>query len=140
MNLLEAAVAAALVAILGVAALGASASALHAAGGNPVRDALRAAARNELRMALDVLKYQGATLVSRSATTALPLPSATTVPVRLDLAVIGAPDGSTRAVVTATALASGERVTLAATLAARAPLPGSTVIVPALAPAPTGAP
>lgn len=139
MTLIEALVAVALVAVLGVAALGAAGTAVHAATGDPVRDALAQRAGVELGIALDVLKYQGATLTPRSIATSLPLPSGTSVPAHLSIAIASDATGTT-VTVTAGATQSGERAIVSGKLAARAPLPGTLEIAPQLVAAPTGAP
>jgi hypothetical protein len=140
-NLLEATVAAAIVATVTGATLGAAASATKAAGGNPVRDALQAAATREMRVALDVLKYQGASIVPRAVPTGVPLATGTPLPAQLSIAA--SPDSNGALDVTVTAAAedgSGQVARVTETLDARAPLPGSQTRTPALVPAPTGAP
>jgi hypothetical protein len=106
-----------------------------------VRDALQAAAARELRVALDVLKYRDAAIAARAVATAVPLPIGTPLPAQLSIAVSPGPDGSTAVTVTAQdASGSGERASVAASLDARAPLPGAQASYPGLVPAPTGAP
>jgi hypothetical protein len=140
-NLLEATVAAAIVATVAGATLGAAANAAHAAAGDPVRDALQAVATREMRVALDVLKYRGATIAPRVAATGVPLATGTPLPAHLSIAVSPAPNGATIVTVTATADADAqESASLTESLDARAPLPGSQAVAPGLAPAPTGAP
>jgi hypothetical protein len=140
-NLLEATVATAIAATVTGATLGAVANAAHAAGGDPIRDALQAAATRETRVALDVLKYEGASIAPRAIATTLPLPSGTPVPVELSIAIAGGSNGATSVTVTASSLASGgERASVSESLDARSPLPGATAKAAGLAPAPTGAP
>jgi hypothetical protein len=140
-NLLEATVATAIVATVTGATLGAVANAAHAAGGDPVRDALQAAATREARTALDVLKYDGATVTPQSVATSIPMPAGTPLPAELSIGVALYANGSTSVTVTALAAGpSGERAAVTESLDARAPLPGSQTKAPGLAPAPTGAP
>jgi hypothetical protein len=139
--LLEATVATAIAATVTGATLGAVANAAHAAGGDPVHDALQTAATREARVALDVLKYAGANIVPRAIATAIPLPAGTPVPAEISIAIAAEPNGATSVTVTATSLASGgEKASVSESLDSRSPLPGATAKAPGLAPAPTGAP
>jgi hypothetical protein len=140
-NLLETAVATAIVATVTGATLGAVANATHAANGDPVRDALQAAATREVRVALDVLKYRGASIAPRAIATSVPLPIGTPFPAQISIAVSPDANGATAVTVTAIASAdSAERASVTESLDARAPLPGSQTSAAGLAPAPTGAP
>jgi len=99
--------------------------------------ALAQLAREQLRIARDILKYDGSRVVPDAIATTVPLPDGTALPVvvRLDAQAI---DGATLVTVTATA---GERTqSQTATVAARAPQPGSTILASGLVAAPTGAP
>jgi hypothetical protein len=140
-NLFEAAVATAIVATVAGATLGAVANATRAAGGDPVRDALQAAATREARVALDVLKYRGASILPRTVATAVPLAAGTPLPADLSIVTAAEPDGAASVTVAAAARdGSGKRASVTESLDARAPLPGARTTVPGLAPAPTGAP
>ena len=141
MNLLEATVATAIVATVTSATLGAAANAAHAVGGDQVRDALQSAATRETRVALDLLKYDGASVAPHAIATTLPLVAGTPVPAELSIAIAAESNGATSVTVTATSLASGgERASVTESLDSRSPLPGATAKAPGLAPAPTGAP
>jgi len=134
-------VATAIVAIVAGATLGAAANAAHAAAGNPIRDALTAAATHEVRVALDVLKYGDATITARTIATAIPMPAGTPLPANLSIAVAPAGNGATAVTVTAAdASGSGQRASVTESLDQRAPLPGTQAPLPGLVPAPTGAP
>jgi hypothetical protein len=140
-NLLEAAVATAIAATVTGATLGAVANAVHAAAGDPVRDALQSAATREARVALDVLKYDDASIAPRAIATALPLPAGTPLPAQLSISVVSKAHGVTNVTVVATAAAdAAETASVTVSLDTRSPLPGATALVPGLAPAPTGAP
>jgi hypothetical protein len=123
------------------ATLGAVADAAHAAGGDPVRDALQSATTREARVALDVLKYDGASIAPRAIATTIPLPAGTPVPAELSITIASEANGATSVTVTATSQANGgERASVTESLDSRSPLPGAQAKAPGLAPAPTGAP
>ena len=140
MNLLEATVATAIAATVTGATLGAVVNAAHAAAGDPVRDALQAAAARETRVALDVLKYDGASIAPRAIATTIPLPAGTPVPALLSITVASQPNGATTVTVTAALVAGAQRAAVTESLDSRSPLPGTRAQAPGLAPAPTGAP
>lgn len=123
------------------AALSAALGTLHSTSGWPVRDALQSAVRREMPIALDVVKYRGATIAPASVATTLPM--ATGSPLPADLSIVTSPLAHDAVRVSITAAAAGssrQHVTLTATLGERAPLPGAVVHAPGLVPAPTGAP
>lgn len=140
--LIEAIVATAIVAILLGAALSAIAAANAHFGPDPARAAMDAALQRELRAARNLLKYEGATLEPAAIATSLPLPSGSPLPATLSLQTAALPDGAVEVVVTVVA-ANGPatvRRSLSATFPPPVPVPGSTVVLPTLVPAPTGAP
>lgn len=140
-TLAETAVAVAIVAIVAGAAMGATISAVRGVAGDPVSEALQATASRELHVALDVLKYDDAAIAPNSIATSVPLPSGTPLPVQLSLKTAARIDGSLLVSVTASASdGSGKQTTLESVLFHRAVLPGSQIVAPGLAPAPTGAP
>ncbi|HEY1653664.1 MAG TPA: hypothetical protein VGF86_00965 [Candidatus Tumulicola sp.] len=139
-SLVEAAVAIAIVALLAGGAISAALGVLHAAAGLPIRDALQTAVRREMPIAFDVLKYRDAKIVPTSVATTLPMPAGSPLPAQLSVRVSRAGATSVRIAIDAVATETGERATLTAVLGERAPLPGSKVRAPGLAPAPTGAP
>lgn len=136
-TLVEAVVATGIFALAVGAALGVAAPAVRRLAPDAREAALRQLAQRELATARDLLKYDGTTLAPNTIATTVPLPGATPLAVTLSLGVhaIGGAN-----VVTITASADGSTATEAATIASRAPQPGSTIAPNALVPAPTGAP
>lgn len=122
------------------AVLDATILATHNAGIRSVREALENELRREMPVALDILKYQGGTLVPTAIATTLPMPAGTPLPARVSIAISPDPSGSFRVIISAEAGDPPQRSRLSATLGAQAPLPGTVVTAPGLAPAPTGAP
>lgn len=139
-TLIETAVAVGIVATIAGAWLSVTIFASHAAGNDPLRDALQTTVQRELDVALDVFKYQGAALTPASIATSVPMPAGSPVPIVLSLTVSSLPTGAVHIDVAAVTQDASERAELAANLTARAPLPGSIVHAPGTAPAPTGAP
>lgn len=118
-------------------ALAVAIPATHRLGPDPRTDALQRLADRELGVARDLLKYEGATIVPNAVATTVPLPDGTPEPASLSLSVRAGSDGTAVTVVASDAERSA---TASATVAARAPLPGSTVVPDGLVAAPTGAP
>lgn len=140
-TLFETTIAIGILATIAGATLGVSAMATHAAANAAVRSVMQDAAEREMRLALDVLKYQGGALAPVTLATALPLAGASPLPVRLSLSTSTTPGGATTVTVGLVATDdSAQRVTIDATLDRRAPLPGTVLHAPGLVPAPTGAP
>jgi type II secretory pathway pseudopilin PulG len=137
-TLVEAIVAAGIVATIAGATLGACAMASRAAGAGAAKAALQDALEGELTVARDVLKYQGATLAPATIATTLPLPAGTPLPAQLAVSTSALPGGGT--LITIAGSTSGVRLTLNAALDAQAVPPGARLHAPGLAPAPTGAP
>jgi hypothetical protein len=139
-TLAETAIAVAIAATVCAAVLAAAVSSLHAAVTLPVRSALRQALAREMHVALDVVKYQGASIPPLSLATALPMPAGTPLPAQLSVSTAKLANGAIIVTVTAAAAdGSGIRQSLSARLSRQAP-PGAQVVAPGLAPAPTGAP
>lgn len=138
--LVETAFAVAIAGLVAGAVLDATVLATRSAGMRPIRDALENEVRRELPVALDVLKYQGGTIVPAAIATTLPMPAGSPLAARVSIAVSPDPSGAISVTVTADAGNPAQRATLSATLGAQAPLPGSVVTAPGLVPAPTGAP
>jgi hypothetical protein len=140
-TLFETTIAIGILATVAGTTLGISAMAAHAAANAAMRGVMQDAAEREMRIALDVLKYQGGALAPVTIATSLPLAGASPMPVRISLSASTAPSGATSVTIAVAATNdSTQRVTLAATLDRRAPLPGSLLQAPGLVPAPTGAP
>jgi Tfp pilus assembly protein PilV len=127
-SLLEVVIAVAIVATA-FGALGAlTIAAAHRFGPDAVQSALESAVAREMRVAVDVMKYQGATLAPATIATAIPLPSSSPVAVQMSLNSTTASDGSVTIVLTATSDAeNAQSATLQQTIAAPAPVPGSRV-------------
>jgi hypothetical protein len=117
--------------------MGALLGSLHGAAGSPVRDALDSALAREMPLARDILKYQGSNVPPAVIATTLPMPSGSPLAARLSIQTSRRGD-AVRVVVQASAV--GVRRSMAATLGAQAPLPGTVVRPSGLVPAPTGAP
>jgi hypothetical protein len=127
-SLVEVVIAVAIVAI----AVGALGGTLIAAerrfGPDPIESALEATTTREMRIAVDVMKYQGASLPSTSLATTIPLPSGSPLPVVLSVTSATAADGSVTIVLSAIDSDDASKsATLSQTIAAPAPLPGARV-------------
>ena len=127
-SLVEVVVAVAIVAIA-TGALGAAAiAAVHRFGPDPVQSALEASVTREMRVAVDVMKYQGARLPTASVATTVPLPSGSPIPVSYVLSGQTNADSSVTIVLSVTdSDDSTKSATLSQTIAAPAPLPGARV-------------
>jgi hypothetical protein len=140
-TLFETTIAIGILATLAGTTLGVSAMAAHAAANAAMRSVMQDAAEREMRVALDVLKYQGGALAPVAIATTLPLSGASPLPVQLSLSASTAPSGATSVTIAVVATDdSAQRVTIGGTLDRRAPVPGSVLHAPGLVPAPTGAP
>jgi prepilin-type N-terminal cleavage/methylation domain-containing protein len=140
-SLIETTVALAIVAIVAGATLSAASVGARAAGSDTARSALQAAAQREMCVALDVLKYQGSIISPASVATALPMPAGSPLPATLSVQTAALSGGAISVAVTAaTDSFPQQTATLRATVAQQAPLPGTRMRDPVLAPAPTGAP
>ncbi len=111
-------------------------------GSNPAATALDEAVSARIRTARDLLKYRGATLQPSVVQTTVPMPDGSPLPAQLQLQATAVAGGAASIAVSATATWLGKTLTVtrSATIAAGAPLPGTSVALPGLAPAPTGAP
>lgn len=140
-TLFETTIAIGILATVAGTTLAVSAMAAHAWANAAMRSVMQDAAEREMRVSLDVLKYQGGALAPVTIATTLPLGSASPLPVRLSLSASTAPSGATSVTISVAAMDdSTQRVTLGAELDRRAPLPGAVLHAPGLVPAPTGAP
>lgn len=138
--LVETAIAVAVAGLVAGAVLDATILAMRSAGMRPVREALEDEVRREMAVALDVLKYQGGTIVPAAVATTLPMPAGSPLAARVSITLSPDPSGAVSVTVTAAASDPAQHVTLHATAGAQAPLPGTLVTAPGLVPAPTGAP
>ncbi len=125
-SLVEVVVAVAIIAIA-VGALGAaSIAAFHRFGPDPLQSALEATVTREMRIAVDVMKYQGASLPTTTVATAIPLPSGSPLSAHLSLSTTTASNGSVTIVLSATDDSDGTKSAIVSqTIAAPAPLPGA---------------
>ncbi len=105
-------------------------------------DALAAAAREEVRIAADAVKYDGPTLAPNSIATMLPMPAGSPLSAQLTLSTQALLGGGLSLRVRANAEGSAGKLERDATLVVerRMPLPGSSVTDPTLVAAPFGAP
>lgn len=127
-SLVEVVVAIAIVAIAISALGGATVAATHRFGPDPIQSALDQSVTREMRIAVDVMKYQGANLPTTSLATTIPLPSGSPLPVSYALASTTNLDGSVTIVLSATDTNDAtKKSTRSQTIAAPAPLPGSQV-------------
>lgn len=125
-SLVEVVVAVAIVAIAAGGLGAATVAATHHFGPDSIQSALEASVTREMRIAVDVMKYQGASLPATSVSTAIPLPSGSPLPVSYALSSQTNADGSVTIVLSATDTNdSTKRATLSQTIAAPAPLPGT---------------
>lgn len=125
-SLVEVVVAVAIVAIFTGALGAATIAAVHRFGPDPIQSALEASVTREMRVAVDVLKYQGASLPASGIATTIPLPSGSPLPVSYALSTQTNADGSVKIVLTAIDSNDGTKsATLSQTIVAPAPLPGA---------------
>ena len=105
-------------------------------------DALAAAAREEVRIAADAVKYDGSTLAPNSIATSIPMPVGTPLSANLALSTQTLAGGGLSVRVRAGADTAAGVLVRDATLVVerRMPSPGSTLTAPSLVAAPFGAP
>jgi prepilin-type N-terminal cleavage/methylation domain-containing protein len=129
-SLIEVVVAVAIVAIVAGTLGAATIAAVHRFGPDPIQSALEASVTREMRIAVDVMKYQGGTLPSGSLATTMPLPSGSPIPVSYTISTSSV-NGSVQIVLTATDSGdSTKTATFSQTIAAPAPPPGSRLSAP----------
>ena len=127
-SLVEVVIAVAIIAVAAGALGTALIAAEHRFGPDPIESALEATVTREMRIAVDVMKYQGANLPSTSVATTIPLPSGSPLPAHLSATSATATDGSVTIVLQATDDNDASKsATLSQTIAAPAPLPGARV-------------
>jgi hypothetical protein len=139
-TLIEAVVAAGIVSLLGGVVAAVAVYGSHAAGHDPIDAALRDAVAREMPIAVDALKYQGGALIPRSIATTIPTENGTHVAATIAISTVAASGGGMAVTIAATAAQGGQRASLTRIVAARAALPGDSIVLSGLAPAPTGAP
>ena len=127
-SLVEVVVAVAIVAIAAGALGTATIAATHRFGPDPIQSALETSVTREMRIAVDVMKYQGANLPAASIASAIPMPSGSPLPVSYALSSQTNADGSVTIVLSATDSSNDTKsAALSQTIAAPAPLPGARI-------------
>lgn len=128
-GLVDAVIAAAIASIAVAAVLSAIVAATHRFGAAPVDEALRATVQRELRVAIDVLKYQGSSIAPVTIATSAPLPGGSPLPIHLSISTSAGTGGSS---ITIAASADGrsESASVTTTVPAPVPLPSARVTAP----------
>jgi type II secretory pathway pseudopilin PulG len=144
-TLIEVAVATAIIAIAAGAALSAFLSTGRHRFERDRREVLEACVRRELSTAVDIVKYNGGSIVPASVATTLPMPGGSPLPATVTLSIRRA-GGAMQIDVSAQASGAtsdgdaAQRAELRATVASQAPMPGSELLRSGRVPAPSGAP
>jgi hypothetical protein len=134
-TLAEVVVAVAIFAIASGALLAGTVAAAHRFGPDAANEALHDALAREMRIALDVMKYQGGSIAPATVATTIPMPGTSPAAVQMSIATTTLPSGGTQITLTATLSANpSETATLSTTASAPAPLPQSTILVSGSAP------
>lgn len=129
-GLVEAVIAAAVASIAVAAVLSALVTATHRFGAAPIQEALRASVQRELRVAADVLKYQGSTIAPVTIATSAPLPGGSPLPIHLSLSTKAVAGGGSSVTISAVADGRSESATLTTTVPAPVPLPSARIVAP----------
>ena len=125
---------------IGAAAAG-TISAMRHFGANPQRTALEDAAHREMRVAVDLLKYQGGAIAPAVVATTVPLPGGSPLPAHLGVSTNALSGGGIGVTITASSDADANvAASVSVTLPAPVPVPSAEIVAPSPAPAPTGAP
>jgi hypothetical protein len=136
-SLAEVVVATTIVAVALTALFGGTLAATHRFGPDPVHVALERALQNEMRLAVDLTKYQGGSIAPGTVATTIPMPSGSPIPVHLSIATAPLPIGGIAVTLTATSDDDAEEsATIQGAIPAPVPLPGSSVAAPAAMAAP----
>lgn len=135
-GLVEVVVAAAIASIALAAVLAATVTATHRFGAQPIDEALRATVQRELRIALDILKYQGGTIAPATVATSAPLPGGSPLPIHLSISTNAIAAGGYTVTITASADGRNESATVTTSVPQPVPLPSSQVVSPANGAAP----
>lgn len=127
-SLIEVVLSVAIVATVLGAFIAGTIAALHRFGPDPVQSALDATVAREMRIAANLMKYQGASIPPASVATTIPMPSGSPLPARITLTTATAADGSvTIAITAASALDASKTASATQTIAAPAPAPGTRI-------------
>jgi hypothetical protein len=136
-SLAEVVVATAIAAIALTALLGGTLAATHRFGPDPVHVALERALAREMRIAVDLMKYQGGIIQPATIATSIPMPSGSPVPVHLSIASAPLAGGGMNVTLSATSdVDAHESATIESAIPAPAPLPGSSIAAPSPVAAP----
>ncbi len=127
-SLIEIVVAVAIVAIATSALLAGTIAAAHRFGRDPSKTVLYNALHREMRVAIDVMKYQGSAIAPTTIATTIPMPGASPAPAHLSIATHVLAGGSIAITIDASldAIAS-ETASLTTNVPAPVPLPSSTI-------------
>jgi hypothetical protein len=133
-SLVEVVIAVAIVAVGTAALLAGAIEAAHRFGPDPVQTILREAVQREMRVAVDVLKYQGSAIAPATVATTIPMPGAT--PAAAHVSIVTAQAGTGIAITIQASLdgSAAENASLTTTVPQPAPLPSSTISVEGNAP------
>lgn len=128
-SIVDALVATAIIAMVAGAVVEGALAATHQFGAQPVNEALRAIATRELRIAVDVLKYQGGSIAPATIATSAPMPGGSPIPIHLSItsAIVG---GGFAVTVQAAADGRMQSATMSANVPQPVPLPSSEIASP----------
>lgn len=135
-GLVDVVVAVAVASIAIAATLSAIITAAHRFGAQPVDEALRMCVQRELRVAVDVLKYQGGSIVPATVATSVPLPSGSPLPIHLSISTTAIAAGGYSVTVSATADGTNENATTTTSVPQPVPLPSAQIVSPSNGAAP----
>ncbi len=135
-GLVEAVVAAAVASIAIAAILSALVTATHRFGAKPIDEALRACVQRELRVAVDVLKYEGGAIAPATVATSAPLPGGSPLPIHLSISTSAVAAGGYTVTVTASADGTNESATMTTGVPQPIPLPSARIVSPSNGAAP----
>lgn len=127
-SFVEVIVTVAIVAMATAAILGATVVAAHRFGPDANTTALRSALRREMRVAVDLVKYQGSAIAPTSVATSVPVPGASPLAAHFSVATTSLASGQT-SITLSGSLDNDPSATasISSTLSAPAPLPSSTI-------------
>jgi len=134
-SLVEVVIAVAIVALVGTAILGGTLVATHRYGPSIEQTALQDAVHREMRVVVDVMKYQGNVIGPATVATTVPMPGASPAAAHLTIVTGLLGNGATSVSIVASLDADATNaVTLTTTLAPQVPLPSSTLLINGSAP------
>jgi hypothetical protein len=139
-SLVEVIVGVGIMAVVVASTLGAVVAATHRFGADPAQSALEASVASEMRVATDLLKYQGATISPTSVATTIPLPSASPLAATMSISTTTLANGGVSITIAGITESPPHSYSTTTTLSQRALPPGSQVVAPTTIAAPTGAP